>query len=146
MSVSLQSIALYQPDGLLASRLIGGVDALSAYMRELQKRIAEHDVDVSGTSRALVVALTAEASGFWLLAPSGDAPELAEVRPILAAVPRPAVVGGPVAFAMLFNLGADFPVGSGPPVPGEWLQVIRGTGTRMRIDDVLIGLLGQATR
>ena len=140
--MKVQSIALYQPEGLLATRIPGGVDALSAYIQQLQQRLAEQYVAIAATSRTLVVALTPNAHGFWLLTPTGAARELSQLRPILEVLPRPEVVGGPVAFAMFFNLGEDFPMGSGLPMPAEWLEVVRGAGDSLPVDDILTRLLG----
>jgi hypothetical protein len=140
-----QHVVLYQPDGALGARLPGGVQGLAGFLRTIQQRLAKWYAahDVGRTARALVIAVTPTNYGFWLLAPTGSASELTDIRALLDDVPRPTVLGGPVAFAVVFNLGEDFPSRGGvPPTPAEWAEVAREAGESLSVDDILTRLLG----
>jgi hypothetical protein len=137
----LQHIALYQPDDALAFRIPGGVEALSGFLEELEARMADHYVGQIETSRALVVAITPKAHAFWLLGAEGTAADQEQVRKVLETVPRP-LVSGPIAVALICNLGKAFPAGGGPPVPPEWFEIVRLAGKSLQVDEIVSSLLG----
>jgi hypothetical protein len=145
-TLRIQHIVLYQPDRDVGARLPGGVESLASYTKALQHCLghwyAAHDIGPR-TARALIAAITPRGHGYWLLAPTGPAPETAEVRAILEAVPRPSVVGGPVAIAVVCNLGDNFPSAGGPaPMPPEWAQIDRDSAQPLPLDEILMRLLG----
>ena len=139
--MELQSIALYQPEDVIASRLPDGVDGLSEFMQRLVAAVSQEFVNEGPTTRALVVALTPDRCAFWILLPSGLTDERPGANARLFSVTRPRVVGGPVAFALILRQGEDFPLTEGPPVPDQWASVGRETGTPLGIDEILTELL-----
>ncbi len=124
------SVVLYQPDAVLRARLGGHAAPLAVYVRQIDRSavaILRTIPNAPGFQAALVIALKpGGTSHAWLVTKSKLPPDVAP-RLIAAAqaVPPPAVQGGPMAFAIIFNaLG-----GGGPPVtdaahpipiPPEW--------------------------
>src|SRR5262245_21414881 len=106
----------------MSSRLSGGVQTLSAFIQRVLVALAPRYAGGTATSRALVIALTPSAQQSWTLDEHGTAVEQPQIREALASVPRPDVVNGPIAFAMLINLGQPFPTDGNPPVPPEWSE------------------------
>jgi hypothetical protein len=145
--LSIQSVALYQPDQVLKCRLPNGAATLGSYVQAMERELggwyAEHSL--GRTARALIVALAPTGHAFWLLDPTGAvAPETRDVRALLETVPRPEVEEGPVAFAVLCNLGERFKTEGGPlpPAPTDWHEVARGAGRALSLDEILRQLLG----
>jgi hypothetical protein len=59
---------------------------------------------------------------------SGEASEWSMIEPALKEVPRPSVQDGPVAVAILCDLGEDFRSPE-PPVPAAWAGMVRAEVT-----------------
>jgi hypothetical protein len=145
--LSIQSVALYQSEQVLDRRLPNCAVTLGTYVqaieRELARWYAKHSV--GRTARALIVALAPTGHAFWLLDPEGAvAPETRDVRALLETVPPPEVEDGPVAFAVLCNLGERFKTQGGPlpPAPTDWHEVARGARGALSLDEILRQLLG----
>ena len=139
--MELQSVTLYQPEDVIASRLPDAANALSEFIKRLVASMSLEFANEGATSRALVVALTPDRCAFWILLPSGTADDRPGVNARLSSVTRPRVVGGPVAFALLLRHREDFPPTGGPPVPDEWTNVVREAGTPLTVDEILTALL-----
>jgi hypothetical protein len=139
--VELQSVALYQPEDVVASRLPDGVAGLSTFIGRLVAAAADEFARDEATSRALVVAITPERCALWMFHPNGAVDERAGVRARLSSVARPRVAGGAVAFALFLRHGEDFPPSDGPPVPAEWAELAREAGTPLDVDEILTRLL-----
>ena len=62
---------------------------------------------------------------------------------MLKEVPRPSVQDGPVALAILCNLGEDFRSLKSPaPVPAEWVAAVRAAGEKyLDVDSILAELM-----
>jgi len=140
--MKLQSVALYQPGDQLTQRMPGGARALADYIDRLllavDAGVPAHGIE----SLALIVALTPAAQGFWMVGPDGAPMDPGRWRPMLDAVIRPEVAGGPVAFAMFCGgPGEERPTDSGPPIPPEWVAVARERGETVSLEDVLLQLL-----
>src|SRR5215813_11088305 len=139
--MELQSVTLYQPEDVVASRLPDGVNALSEFIQRLVALVSLEFANDGPTSRALVVALTPDRCAFWLLLPNGTADARPRVNASLSSVTRPPVVGGSVAFALILRHREDFPATGGPPVPDEWANVALEAGTPLGVDEILTALL-----
>ena len=139
--MEIQTVILYQPDDVIASRLPDTANALSEFIQRLVASVSLEFANDGPTSRALVVALTPDRCAFWLLLPSGTADERPAVNASLSSVTRPRVVGGPVAFALILRHREDFPSTGVPPVPDEWTNVVREAGTPLGVDEILTALL-----
>ena len=82
--------------------------------------------------------------GYWLItSDEGEAPEWSALEPVLKEVPRPSVQDGPVALAILCNLGEDFRSLKSPaPVPAEWVAAVRAAGEKyLDVDSILAELM-----
>lgn len=138
-TMQLQSVTLYQPEHVIGARV--SVGDLSAFIQQLLAALAAQSWGGPPTSRALVVALSPSRHEFWVIRTDGTADEEALVRSALATVQRPRVVGGPVAFAMLLDLGQQYPSDAGPPVPAAWSDLARAAGHPLNVDELLDRLL-----
>jgi hypothetical protein len=138
--MELQSVTLYQPEGVIESRLPDDVDALSEFIQRLVAAVSLEFANDGPTSRVLVVALTPDRCAFWILLPDGAADERPNADARLSSVTRPRVVGGPVAFGLILHHDEDFPSTGGPPVPHEWADVAREAGSPLSVDEILTKL------
>jgi len=124
------SIVLYQPDSVLKARLGHDAAPLAAYIRQVDRRVADV-LDAApvepGFSAALVIALKPSGeSRAWLVSKAKFSHKLQDGLVAAAqAVPPPSVQGGPVALAIIFNAfgGGGKPVVDAAhpiPIPPEW--------------------------
>jgi hypothetical protein len=122
------SVLFYQPDAVLKARL--GPDAkLDGYIRHVDRAAASAlaKATAPGFKAALVIAVKpGGTSRAWLVSTGKIAPALRDDLTLAAeAVTPPAVQGGPVAFAIIFDAfgGGGKPVVDAAhpiPIPPEW--------------------------
>ena len=137
------STVLYQPEPVLQKRL-PSVHALAAYMKALEG-VCNTFFKKSDTPRALdlVVAVRPQRrSKVWFVSPTQgakDDAQLAKLRALLEAVPVPAVVEGPVLFAMIGSIArADRANRAGQaapiPLPQAWRDALQGKDENVAVD------------
>jgi len=141
--ISINSVRLYLPDDILASRLGPDVKPLADYIQAIQALTIQHwsDRDIGG-AKGLFVAVGVKpngTSGSWSNAVEGsiDAETLWEFDALVAGVPPLQVMNGPIAFGLEFTIG-DHPVPvSFPELPTAWSQYTMDAGKAFQIPDEL---------
>lgn len=139
-AVSLHLIRLLLPEEELQARLVGGAAELSAYINTIKELAVRYWASqTTGTAQArargLSVAVGVKPNGqsrAWSEAVGGVIPAeaLQEFDRLVAQLPAPRVILGPIAFALHLGLfGADEHI-TFPEMPTAWVQFceIHGRG------------------
>jgi hypothetical protein len=127
----LRSAVLYQPNAMLAARLgPDGARQLANYVLQIKagltSLIAAAPAQPGATAALVVGVKPGGAVRTWIVAPPGSisAALEAQIQSTAQAVPSVAVQGGPIAFAIIFNVwggGAPITDQQHPvPIPMEW--------------------------
>jgi hypothetical protein len=135
----LDSIALYQPDEVLKSRLVSP-DELAEYVRLLVAAAAQTAKTSTPAQLDIVMAVKpGRRARAWLVSANG-VQDPGSLKQALEAIRSIEVRGGPVAFAMRGTTGgAESMVGDGaaPPMPQEWKDAASGKKDVLVPDGIL---------
>lgn len=144
------SMALYQPDEVLAQRL-SSVDTLAAYLETIQKQAhqfwSERPECGPGVGAIVIAIKPGGKSRFWLVYNSKLRTQLQEeLNRTLGKVRPPDVKNGSVAVAINFAIGGAKPVAtdtttSSPPMPEEWTEAARTSGKSLSVPDGILEIV-----
>lgn len=141
---NLLGVTLLQPESVVEARVPDGAAALTALIDELRVGLGRiYDGQSDSGSRSLSVAL-APGGHFELWLAREDEPvppeESAEVRNLAATLRPPTVLDGPVAFALVFAIGAEAPAEAQLTLPDEWREILRASDSSLTVEQILTRL------
>jgi len=124
-SVQLSNVVLYQPNAVLHVRL-GNVTSLATYIKSV-RTICESSFQTED-AEALDIVIVMKPNGksrVWFISTLLKMPDRSKVKQAIEAVAVPSVKGGPIVFALCYNLNgvARMKTADGtiqPPIPDEW--------------------------
>jgi hypothetical protein len=140
----LLGVTLLQPEAVAAARLRGGAEALGAFLQDVKTALAElYSGEQESGARTLTIALGLSGRlGFWLSAgeEAVSAAEDARLAALTSPLQGPEVVEGPVALALVFQVGADAPADVQLTLPEAWRAVVQAADTPLTPDQIITRL------
>jgi hypothetical protein len=139
--LELLGVTLLQPEPVIAARVPGGANAIGALLASVQEALGEvYAATTAPGSRTLCIALGPERPLQVWLATDDDvavSDEEARVRELTRNVEVPEVLDGPVAFAVVFAIGAEAPAEAQLTLPDEWRSIVAASDTTVSVEQII---------